>query len=157
VVDLFWHFCQFIVRIYMDDLTPKQRAFVIAYRASGNATDAAREAGYSGNDVTLGSTGYENLKKPQIKAALREMEIADLPKIATSNEVLETLTEIIRDREYFPPARIKAAELLGKRFRLWEPEPEKEKGGSGVVKTVPRGFLSEAERIAAASALEPTT
>jgi len=49
-------------------LTGKQHAFVIAYLKNGfNATEAARTAGYKGNDHTLEVVGYENLRKPEIK------------------------------------------------------------------------------------------
>ena len=52
------------------DLTDKQRLFVAAYLDCLNATEAARRAGYEGNDTTLASVGYENLRKPQIAAAI---------------------------------------------------------------------------------------
>jgi len=53
-------------------LTPKQAAFVAAYigPARGNATEAARLAGYRGNTKTLGAIGDENLDKPGIKEAI---------------------------------------------------------------------------------------
>lgn len=53
-------------------LTGKQRAFVNAYLgdAQFNATKAARQAGYAGKDHTLESVGSENLRKPEIKAAI---------------------------------------------------------------------------------------
>ena len=50
-----------------DKLTPKQALFVSEYLKTGNGTEAARRAGYKGNDVTLGQVAAENLKKPQIK------------------------------------------------------------------------------------------
>jgi hypothetical protein len=40
--------------------------------AKGNATEAARLAGYKGNDVTVAAVGYENLKKPQVAEAAKE-------------------------------------------------------------------------------------
>lgn len=54
-------------------LTPKMQAFVDAYTgpARGNATEAARMAGYKGNDRTLAAVGAENLTKPGILAAVR--------------------------------------------------------------------------------------
>ncbi len=54
------------------ELTPKMRLFVEAYLRSWNATQAAKEAGYEGDEVTLASIGYENLRKPQIKALIKE-------------------------------------------------------------------------------------
>ena len=52
-------------------LTPKQQAFVLAYigPAKGNATEAARMAGYS--ERTARSTGAENLHKPAIAEAIK--------------------------------------------------------------------------------------
>jgi len=47
-------------------LTRKQVVFCEQYVVDWNASRAAREAGYSEN--TCGEIGYENLKKPQIKA-----------------------------------------------------------------------------------------
>ncbi len=49
-------------------LTPKQRRFVDEYLVDLNATQAAIRAGYS--EKTAYSTGSENLKKPEIAAAL---------------------------------------------------------------------------------------
>jgi hypothetical protein len=141
----------------MDDLTPKQRAFVIAYRKTGIGVDSAREAGYEGNDNTLANVASENLRKPNIVKALRELEIADLPKIADANEVLEILTSIARDPAGFPPSRVKAAELLGKRYRAFEPETKEGESTGGVTRVPMRGQLSEEERAQAANELEPRT
>lgn len=138
-----------------DDLTPKQRAFVIAYRETGNGVESARRAGYDGNDNTLRNVASENLTKPNIKKALRELDLADKPKIASANEVLEILTEMARDRDYFPPARVKASELLGKRYRLWEPEPEQQNTAPAIAHVPMRGQISEEERAQAANELEP--
>jgi phage terminase small subunit len=55
-------------------LTAKQIAFVAAFigESRGNATDAARRAGYHGNGKTLSAIGLENLEKPGIKEAVQE-------------------------------------------------------------------------------------
>jgi hypothetical protein len=53
-------------------LTPKQRLFVDYYLVTWNATEAARQAGYKGNDVTLGSIGYENLRKSYIQEEIQK-------------------------------------------------------------------------------------
>ncbi len=55
-------------------LTQKQVKFIEAYLATGNATEAAKTAGYSGNRVTLGAVGGENLKKPLIAAEIRRRQ-----------------------------------------------------------------------------------
>lgn len=77
-----------------EGLTTKQRMFVEAYLSNGfNATEAARTAGYKGNDVTLAAVGYENLRKPQISEAVAErVNEAAMPAI----EVLARITRIGR-------------------------------------------------------------
>lgn len=55
----------------MAKLTPKQKAFADNYIANGgNATDAARKAGYKKPEVQ----GYENLRKPHILAYIAEKQ-----------------------------------------------------------------------------------
>ena len=57
-------------------LTEKQRRFVDYYVETGNASEAARRAGYA--EKAAYRTGSENLRKPQVKAAidarLKELE-----------------------------------------------------------------------------------
>lgn len=57
-------------------LSPLQRKFVEAFvgPAKGNATEAARLAGYKGNTVTLAAVGAENLKKPLVAEAIAERQ-----------------------------------------------------------------------------------
>lgn len=76
-----------------DDLTDKQRVFVEAYLTCWNATEAARRAGYEGNDVTLAAVGYENLRKPQI-AELVTARLTD--KAMAADEVLARLADQAR-------------------------------------------------------------
>lgn len=58
----------------MDDLTEKQRRFVEAYlgKALGNATAAARLAGYSGDDATLNVTASRMLRNAKVVAAVEK-------------------------------------------------------------------------------------
>ena len=76
-------------------LTEKQRRFVDYYVETGNASEAARRAGYS--KKTAGWIGQENLQKPTIKAAvdarLRELEGK---RIAKADEVMRFLTSTLR-------------------------------------------------------------
>ncbi len=60
------------------DLSLKQARFVAVYigPANGNATEAARLAGYRGNRTTLEVVGRENLGKPRIAAAIAEYRVA---------------------------------------------------------------------------------
>lgn len=69
--------CRFQSGETMDKkLTPKQQLFVSEYLKTGNATEAARKAGYKGNDKTLGQVGAENLKKPGISRVIEERQQA---------------------------------------------------------------------------------
>ncbi len=50
------------------NLTPKQQRFIDEYLTDLNATQAAIRAGYS--EKTASQVGFENLRKPQIAAAV---------------------------------------------------------------------------------------
>lgn len=135
----------------MSKLTIKQKRFVDEYIISGNATDAAIKAGYSKR--TAKSIGAENLTKPDIVNALREKEREiQSKKIAKQEEVLEYLTSILRneqtqqtligvgkgvqaitDIELSAADKIKAAELIGKRFGMWTDKVELESNSQVVI------------------------
>lgn len=76
-------------------LTEKQRRFVDYYIETGNASEAARRAGYS--EKTAGWIGQENLQKTTIKAAIdaRLRELED-KRIAKADEVMQFLTSTLR-------------------------------------------------------------
>ncbi|MGV8164633.1 MAG: terminase small subunit [Alkaliphilus sp.] len=125
----------------MRELTLKQRAFADYYIELGNATEAARRAGYS--KKTLAIIGFENLRKLKIKTYIdKRLEKIEFARIASAAEVLQYLTKAVRmelDEEVVviegtgdgcSEARvvrkqistreaIKAAELLGKRYRMF--------------------------------------
>lgn len=119
-------------------LTQKQQRFVDEYIISGNATQAAIKAGYSKRSAY--STGQENLKKPVIKAELerRNAEIKSA-KTMDMQEVMERLAAMARGEtteetvtnkgEVFETAtknsdKLKAMELIGKRFGAWTDKKE---------------------------------
>ena len=94
-------------------MTPKQIAFVDHYAACGNATEAARLAGYKHPHVQ----GAQNLEKIIIQQELnkRTKEITQ-SRIATAKERQEFWTSIMRgeDAEAEMKDRLKASEFLGK-------------------------------------------
>lgn len=76
-----------------NELTPKQRAFVREYLIDLNATQAAIRAGYS--EKTAYSIGEENLRKPEIAAAIEaamknRAERTDI----TADRILKELAKI---------------------------------------------------------------
>ena len=82
--------------------TDRQRLFVDEYLACWNASEAARRAGYSRRSAA--SIGYENLRKPEIQAAI-ETRLAE--KHLSADEVLAMLSDIAHAdiREFVRTAR----------------------------------------------------
>lgn len=126
----------------MSKLTIKQKKFADEYIIQGNATQSAINAGYS--KKTAGVMGAENLTKPNIKSYIgqRMQELED-QAIAKQEEVLKYLTSLMRgeqkeetligigegaqtidDIAVSAKDRLKAAELLGKRYSLWVDKKE---------------------------------
>lgn len=130
----------------MQKLTLKQKKFIDAYIALGNATQAAIQAGYS--KKTAGVIGVENLGKPNIKAAIdKRLKQLEDKAIAKQEEVLRYLTAVLRGESSSEvivtegvgegrteakriqkapdeKERLKAAELLGKRYALFTDRQE---------------------------------
>lgn len=118
-------------------MNAKQRKFCDEYLISGNATDAAIKAGYS--PKTAKQIGSENLAKPDLRAYIDEqLEKLHSAKIADAGEVMEYLTSVMRgqhteqvlmlvgdgiqtvtDIDVAAKERIRAAELIGKRYALF--------------------------------------
>ena len=77
------------------ELTPKQKAFADYYLETGNATEAAKRAGYSENSAK--QIGTENLTKPSISQyiAERQRQVED-KRIADISEVLQFFNSLMR-------------------------------------------------------------
>ena len=125
----------------MTKLTEKQKRFADYFIETANVTEAAIKAGYSKKTARV--IGQENLLKPAIKNYIdKKLEEMSSKRIASANEVMELLTSAARGEleeevvvvesvgDYCSEAkiikkqigakdRIKAAELLGKRYRLF--------------------------------------
>ena len=118
-------------------LNDRQKRFADEYIVDLNATQAAIRAGYS--EKTARSQGQRLLTNVDVQAYIEErMHSHQKDTIAKQEEILETLTAIMRGDEkgatlrgtgkgrqvidVMPPTtteRIKAAELLGKRYAMW--------------------------------------
>lgn len=103
-------------------LTPKQKKFAEYYIQSGNATEAAKKAGYS--TKTARQIGTENLAKPSISAYIAQrMGSLDNKLIAEADEVLMFYTAVMRGEvkdqfglEASLSDRLKAGDSLMKRY-----------------------------------------
>ena len=95
-------------------LSLKQQRFVKEYAHLGNATEAARRAGYKQTN-SISQIAHKNLRKPLVASAIRE-EIQRIEVEVTPQRVQRRLDEIGRaaqDAGQFGPA-VRAEELLGK-------------------------------------------
>lgn len=97
-------------------LLPKQQAFVEHYAACGNATEAARLAGYS--ERYANRFARQLLGKPLVRDALAALtEKVASKRVANAQERQEFWTAVMRANEGYEAEmrdRLKASELLGK-------------------------------------------
>ena len=119
-------------------LTERQRRFCEEYLIDGNASQAAIRAGYSKRSSTVVSTTL--MKNPQVQAYLKKLlDELHSAKVADAQEVLEYLTSVMRGEQseqtlqligdgmqditsidVAAKDRLKAAELLGKRYGIFK-------------------------------------
>ena len=133
-------FCE--ERQVKDDMTEKQKKFADEYIIDCNATQAAIRSGYS--EKTAYSAGQRLLKNVEVKAYIDEqLDKISSEKIADAKEVMEYLTSVLRgesqseiivvegcgdgysearrmDKAPDEKEKLKAAELLGKRYGLFK-------------------------------------
>lgn len=127
----------------MPELKNKQRErFCLEYASGQNGTQAAIAAGYS--EKTAGSKANQLLKIVEVKNRIEELmaQIAS-EKVADAQEVMEYLTSVMRGESRSsvlcfagegvqeivekPPderEKLKAAEMLGKRYGLYTDKVE---------------------------------
>ena len=146
-------------------LNARQKAFCEYYVACGNATESAIKAGYS--KKTADRIASENLRKLELKKYINEiMQKLESERIASAEEVLQNLTAMMRGeiqedvvvvegegdgvssarvmkKQVSAKERIKAAELLGKRYRLFTDKVEVEVEGVVPVMIVGEDSLEE--------------
>lgn len=133
-------------------LTPKQKAFADNYIKNSNGKDAAKKAGYKGNDATLAVIAAENLTKPNISAYIAErMERQEQELVASADEVLQFFTSVMRgkvkdqfDLDASLQDRLNAAKELMKRYAAGGYQPNKEKAEDDALT---KALKEEAERM----------
>lgn len=121
----------------MSKLTLKQKRFADEYIITGNATQSAIVAGYS--EKYANTNASKLLQNTTIKTYIdSQLEQLQSKKVADQQEILEFLTSVVRgekteqtligmgegeqgitDIGVAANQRIKAAELLGKRYSMW--------------------------------------
>lgn len=126
----------------LSKLTLKQKRFADEYIITGNAMESAIKAGYSENYAKAQS--HKLLENVGIKNYIDErLKILDNEKIADQKEVLQYLSAVMRgehkektlisigelgqeivDIDVGAKDRLKAAELLGRRYRLFTDKVE---------------------------------
>lgn len=140
----------------MKKLTIKQKKFADEYIKTGNATDAYKKAGYKYSSDNLASVeGHKLLRNPKVKAYVdKKLSELEAETIAESKEVLQYLTSVLRgethDEVYYKTEyggevlgkvqvqnkdRLKAAELLMRRFGLNSSDLEIKKQETQIAKT----------------------
>jgi hypothetical protein len=99
-------------------LTAKQKLFCEFYigAANGNATEAARLAGYQGSDETLRVTASRMLTKANI-SDLCKQRVNDVA--LNADKVLSELSEIALSKDEATRDRLTALQLLGKYHKLF--------------------------------------
>lgn len=94
-------------------LNARQLRFVEVY--DGNATRAARIAGYTGTDDTLAKTGYDLLRVPRISLAIQNRRASEVTgHILTRQERQALWSQIASSSSQDMGHRLKASELLGR-------------------------------------------
>ena len=119
-------------------LNVMQKAFADYYIECGNATEAAKRAGYS--EKTAYAIGNENLNKLEISEYIAaRMEEQTKKRVADANEVIEFYTAVMRGevKDQFGldsslSDRLKAADSLAKRLAV----AEQNQGGGDVVRVI---------------------
>ena len=115
-------------------LTPKQKAFAEYYIECGNATEAARKAGYK-SYKSSGIEAAKTLKNPNVSAYIAErLGQQEKKRVADANEVIEFYTAVMRGevKDQFGldaslSDRLKAGDSLMKRFAVTDAAKNTEK------------------------------
>ena len=129
-------------------LKERQKRFADYYIQSGNITESAVKAGYSQNYAN--AQGYKLLENVGIKTYIDEqLKLLADKRIMQAEEVMQLLTSIARNEEeeevvvfgesgpslvtkrMSAKDRLKALELIGKRYTLWTDKTQLE-GSIGV-------------------------
>lgn len=127
----------------MAELTQKQKAFADEFLKCGNATEAAKRAGYS--EQSARQMGTENLSKPSISSYIQERQKQiDDERIADIAEIQRFYSSVLRGevKDQFGldaslETRIAAGRELMKRFEKAESN-KNDSCGIMIINNIPR-------------------
>ncbi|EAA0055506.1 terminase small subunit [Listeria monocytogenes] len=128
-------------------LTEKQKRFADEYIKCGNATEAARLAGYSSK--TANRIGTENLSKPVIKDYIANaLEKLEADRVMDYTEAMQLLTEIARGE-----MTEKVVVTYGDNYDVIDKEPEISQRINALKEIVKRNAASGRDREALQNSL----
>ena len=101
-------------------LPARHSRFAVAYLQSLNATDAARKAGYKGEN--LSAIGSRLLRREPVKRFIGERlaQAMDGDTVILKAQILKLWQEFMQNHELPPMVRLKATEYLAKYCGLFE-------------------------------------
>lgn len=121
-------------------MNEQQKRFADYYIETGNASDSYKRAGYKAKGKSVEANSSRLLANDKVSAYIsKRLSEKDRERVASQDEILEYLTKVMRgemteetlqgvgkgdqtisDIDVSAKDRIKAAELLGKRYALWK-------------------------------------
>ena len=106
----------------LDNLTVRQRTFAYEYIKDFNATEAARRAGYTGNN--LNKIGYQQLTHPGVRTSIdfllkNRSEKADVDVNYVINKWVRMIEKCEADESFNASAVLRATELLAKHLGMF--------------------------------------
>lgn len=99
--------------------SPREKLFIDSYLKHLNASQAARDAGYS--EKSARDMGCELLKREHVKRQIDEIFAQNREKVDIGY-LIEELLRTVRDCEVGHPTRMKAIELLGRANSMYANE-----------------------------------
>ena len=124
-------------------MSPKQKKFCELYAACGNATEAARQAGYS--EKTAKQQGARLLTNVDLQDYIHELQEDDArQRIASAAQIKAFWSDVMRDSSQKTADRLKASEFLGKTAGIFV---EKIEVGTNEEKNDVIIYLPEIEKI----------
>lgn len=124
-------------------MSPKQKKFCEHYAACGNATEAARRAGYS--EKTAKQQGARLLTNVDLQDYIHELQEEDArQRIASAAQIKAFWSDVMRDTSQKTSDRLKASEFLGKTAGMFV---EKIEVGTGEEQNDVVIYLPEVEKI----------